>query len=108
MPMAVGWLSAYVHRMSVGSVACDRNGQKASTSSPSCPPCSAWHNALHNSRSKAMYSDNPKRVLEALKDGKVRMTCSTWEDANVLAPGEMLGLRREGTFWWSAALWDET
>jgi hypothetical protein len=37
-------------------------------------------------------------VLEALKDGKVRMTCSTWEDARMLAPGEMLGLRREGTF----------
>ena len=42
-------------------------------------------------------ADNPKIVLEALKDGKVRMTCSTWEDAKVLAPGEMLGLRREGT-----------
>jgi len=26
------------------------------------------------------------------------MTCSTWEDARVLAPGETLGLRREGTF----------
>ena len=25
-----------------------------------------------------------------------RMTCSTWEDARVIAPGEMLGLRREG------------
>jgi hypothetical protein len=27
------------------------------------------------------------------------MTCWTWEDAKLLAPGEMLGLRREGTFW---------
>jgi hypothetical protein len=44
-------------------------------------------------------ADNPKLVLEALKDGKVRMTFSTWEDARVLATGEMLGLRREGTFW---------
>ena len=32
-------------------------------------------------------ADNPKLVLEALKDGQVRMTCSTWEDARVLAPG---------------------
>ena len=37
-------------------------------------------------------------MIEGLKDGKVRMTCSTWEDARVLAPGETLGLRREGTF----------
>jgi hypothetical protein len=44
-------------------------------------------------------ADNPKLVLEALKDGKARMTCSTWEDARVHAPGEMLGLRREGAFW---------
>ena len=44
-------------------------------------------------------ADNPKLVLEALKDGKIRLTCSTWEDARVLLPGQMLGIRREGTFW---------
>jgi hypothetical protein len=44
-------------------------------------------------------ADHTKIVLEALKDGKVRLTCASWEDAKVLATGEMLGLRREGTFW---------
>jgi hypothetical protein len=41
----------------------------------------------------------PKLVLDAQKDGKVRMTCGSWEDAKVLQTGEMLGLRRDGTFW---------
>ena len=40
-------------------------------------------------------------MLEALKDGKIRMTCST------LGGGEMLGLRREGTFWWQPHGLDE-
>ena len=31
-------------------------------------------------------ADNPKLVLEALKDGKVRMTCSTWDDAPGSSP----------------------
>jgi hypothetical protein len=26
------------------------------------------------------------------------MTCSTWEDAKVLQVGEMIGLRREGSY----------
>lgn len=44
-------------------------------------------------------ADNVKLGLDAQRDGKVRLTCGSWEDARVLAPGEMLGLRREGTFW---------
>ncbi len=30
-------------------------------------------------------ADDPKLVLEALKDGKVRMTCSTWKGAQSAA-----------------------
>lgn len=38
-------------------------------------------------------------VAVADRTGKVRLTSGSWEDARVLQPGEMLGLRREGTFW---------
>ena len=42
-------------------------------------------------------ADNPTIVLSTQKDEGPH-ACSTWENAKVLAPGEMLGLRREGTF----------
>ena len=44
-------------------------------------------------------ADDLKLILSADKEGRVRMTCASWEDARVLMPGQMLGLRREGTFW---------
>lgn len=44
-------------------------------------------------------ADNVKLTVEALKDGKLRLNCGSWEDARVVLPGEMLALRREGTFW---------
>jgi hypothetical protein len=36
-------------------------------------------------------ADNPELVLEALKDGKVRMTCLNWEDAGCSPPVKCWG-----------------
>jgi len=72
----------------------------------SAPPAASIHRRLHDtaraSRRRVRRVRNRGRhrsLLSAQKDGKVRLTCASWKDAKVLPVGEMIGLRREGTYW---------
>lgn len=42
-------------------------------------------------------SDDMVVTLRASKDGKVRLSCASWEDARVMLPGDTLELKRRKT-----------